>query len=281
MVIKHKSKTPRLFIAVILFVIGGYILFVGVRSFFRSIIFTHPDRVNIILYNDMPTFVSIGITDPVHYKGVFKDNISVVVPGGYGTYDIYSIGKLAKLEKKPEILKKTFSSVTSTYIDYFFIEKGNDTRLSLKDIFFPEMTNASFIDRIFLSFLLNRRGSDYGDVYTQFDTKDYETNFFKKYGGYFYKKELRLEGKTLGIRYRTSSAAKILSRIFEGEGIHVVDLSYDSEKVSGCILTKNSSEVTKTEEYIKDRFGCSVKKGDTDGQDMVLQLGEKLEKNWE
>jgi hypothetical protein len=228
--------------------------------------------------------MSLGLDDGVNYKLEFDNNLSVIVPGGYGTYKVSAIHKLATLEKKPQLTQHVFSSLTSTYVNYYFYSDQEKDKLSLSDIFMAHDTNAGFLDRTALFFMLfNKRASDFVFLSTDLkgDDAHYEDIFYKKYSGYFYKKPLRDERLSAKIIYSTASSGHILSRIIEGEGIHIVDLSYSDFIHNDCIVTKNTETVLETEKFLHSKFGCIIKKGDTDGQDIIIDLGQNLEKIWE
>ncbi len=273
-----------------------YLLFHFGKSFKNSLFFTQKDRLNVVFYAHQQTFVSFGLTDKVHYLAHFDNNLLVFVPGGYGRYKIGSLGKLANLEKKPTIVKNTFSSVASTFIDFYFYpkkakvysESGSFNLNPLEILKINYQTNANFFDRVYLFFLLlNKRKSDFSLLNTDFNVdeknKFYEDDFFTKYQGYFYQKFLRDERKNLQIYYKNYKSAQILNRIIEGEGIRVVDLTTMERKEKNCQVIENSSARTssKTAIFLSKVFSCKIEKGETGVGDLRMILGEKLEKEWE
>ena len=92
-----------------------------VGSFRQSLFIKSRDRVNVLFYNRQVNLFSIGKDDNINYLVQFYPDIKVPVPGGYGIYRIGALGKMVLLEKKPELLKKTFAGVTSSFIDIYFI----------------------------------------------------------------------------------------------------------------------------------------------------------------
>jgi hypothetical protein len=276
----NAKKVVRIFCVILLL----YVCWVAFRSFKNSLLLNPAHRLNIVFYGKTNTFLSLGIDDGVNYRLDFSNNLPIIVPGGYGTYKLGALYKLATLEKKPQLTQRTFSSLTSTYVNYYFYSDKTKDKLTVSDIFLSKSTNASFLDRATLFFtLFNKRASDFVLLSTDLrgDDSHYEDVFYKKYSGYFYKKILRDERLSAKIVYHTASSARILSRIIEGEGIHIVDLSYTDTLHKDCIVTKNTDKDLETDSFLHTHFGCIIKKGDTDGQDIIIDLGQDLEKIWE
>lgn len=281
-----------LLIKIIIGFICFYLLFHFGKSFKNSLFFTQKDRLNVVFYSQEPTFVSFGLTDKVHYLARFDNNLLVFVPGGYGWYKIGSLGKLAILEKKPSIIQNTFSSVTSTYIDFYFYpnktqiysEIGRFELGPFELLKINYQTNANFLDRVYLFFLLlNKRKSDFSLLNTNFNVdeknKFYEEDFFSKYQGYFYQQFLRNERKNLQIYYKNYKSAQILNRIIEGEGIRVVDLSEAGGQEKDCYIFEKTE--SKTAIFLSKAFSCKIKRGDSGVGDIRIILGDRLEKEWE
>ncbi|HLL60578.1 MAG TPA: hypothetical protein VK338_02585 [Candidatus Nitrosocosmicus sp.] len=250
----------------------------------NSLFFSKRDRLNIIIYDRSPTFYSYGMVDKVHYRGVFDSEMTVLIPGGYGKYKIKSLGELARLEKNPKLVSKAFSSLTSTSIDYYFYPKSFKS-VHAKFTLLTYASNANFLDRVFISLIsFNKKTNDFSLI--NFNTFSYtkkntiEEHFFKKYQGYFYQKNLREENKNIQIVYNNHSSISTISRILEGEGIRVVDLSYSENINKGCKIIRNKKSEY-TEKYLNLHFNCIISTGDTGGQDMIVELGSEVEKEWE
>lgn len=261
-----------------------YLLFRLGKAFKNSLFFSQRDRINIVFYGEKPAFFSFGLADNVHYLGYFNNDFLVFVPGGYGRYRIGSLGKLANLEKKPKIIQSTFSSMISAYVDFYFYpqkaEVYSETASSevgpLTVFKINYQTNANFFDRLYLLFLLiNKRKGDFSLLRTDLNEED----FFSRYLGYFYQKFLRQERKNLQIDYRNYQNVQVLSRIIEGEGIRVVDLTPVEDAPPNCQIIDNI--LSKTSLFLAKIFDCKISKGDSGVGDIRLILGEKLEKEWE
>lgn len=301
---KLKIKQDSL-INLFLILLGIYFIFITVRALKDSHFFTKRDRVTAIFYGKRPAFVSLGLSDGVNYVGYFTTEAEVIVPGGYGRYKIGALGRLADLENNPEIMRKTFSSVISAHVDFFFYprnspifsdlgEKGEEDlslpKLSILDVFFNRrfVTNANLIDRwlIFVR-MLNKQRNDFSLITTgsirqlENQTIFREDRFDKKYQGFFYEKTLRDEGKRVKILYSSYSAAKILSRILDGEGIAVSDLSIIDKPYKECIIRESGSDASKTAVFLISIFDCRRQTGVADDVDIIFIPGEKIEREWE
>ena len=105
----------------ILFVTLGltYYLFKSITS---SVFLKGRDKINVVFYGEKTRFYSLDQKN-VNYLLSFSNLVKVIVPGGYGKYKVGAVGKLASLEKKPDIIRKTFSATTSTLVDLYFYQK--------------------------------------------------------------------------------------------------------------------------------------------------------------
>lgn len=296
-----RKINQKLIIKIILGLILFYFLFLLGRSFKNSLFFGKKDRINLVFFGPQSTFLSLGLIDNVHYLVKFKNEWLVSVPGGFGRYKIGSLGKLAFLEKKPAIIQKTFSSVTSSYIDFYFLPKKPEVYFNsnwqseffkIPKLGFWELiardyfTNASFFDRLYLFFLLiQKKKTDFSFLDSEFNfvrkNQFSEEDFFKKYQGYFYQKFLRQEKKNLQIYYNNYNIAKLLIRIIEGEGIRVVDLTPLLTEESECQIFENSEKRSQTANFLAKIFKCKIKKGESGLGDIKMILGKRLEKEWE
>ena len=301
---RNESKNKPYFkltyaVAVIIFI---YIGFVFVRSLGRSIVLRKVDRINVAVYGEEALLLSFGLTDNVHYIVSFSHGDKVSVPGGYGRYAVGSLGKLASIEKDPELVARTFASMSSSYVDYYLFPNNSEVFEKpdtdspayvpseiIRRLFSPSSTtNASLIDKLYLSYLIGRmRSQDFvvlrsisqenADGELEFSEK----RFLKKYKGFFYHQTLREEGKELQILYNSYPGAVTLSRVIEGQGIRVVDLSNEEEEIGEhCIVRYGKGQESRTSFYLSDRFGCKHEGGDTEGSDIILIMGSSLTEKW-
>ncbi|MBI2052032.1 hypothetical protein HYT33_04725 [Candidatus Roizmanbacteria bacterium] len=273
------------------------ILALLVRSIFLSLFIQGKERINIISYKDTIAFYSLGNADRVSYLVYFAPDQKVFVPGGYRYYRFGALGKLVLLDNKPQILKKAFSSATSTFIDYYFYPNkpeviyGRDTPSAVElpgfsDIFFAR-TNASFIDRIYmyLKFRISKK-SDYTTI-KEIGKKEKgesifkEDGFAKKYQGFFYQKTYRTEKQTVQIIYtKQYKNALLISRILEGNGIHVVDMSPGNFDQKSCSVAQDSKKYSRTARDLSRFFHCPLIRQKTKTSDIIFMLG-KIEDEWE
>lgn len=284
-------------VKLIVIIIVGYCTYAVIRSIKNSIIFLKKDRVNVIFYGEKTVFFSFGLTDGVNYRSQFDNDLAIRVPGGYEYYKIGSLGKLSSLEKKPDLIQKAFSSATSSFIDFYFYPKKisiytknreNETFPSVMHMLFSPQyhTNASFFDRILLSVVLvNKRKNDFLRLEVSNaspDEQSSEEQFDNIHQGYFYQKKLREEGKNIKIMYSNYSTAVRLSRIIEGEGIRVVDLSSVPNNHKTCIIqdsTDKNGAFSMTSEHLARLFVCRIEK--SIHEDIIFILNDTIENEWQ
>lgn len=276
----RKHRTLLLAIGLVIFVIS-FNLVQGARSFFMLL---KKERINIVLYSANTMFYSLGIKDNLSYAVSFAADLKVRVPGGYGEYRTGALGKLIALEKKTDIIRRTFSVATSAFTDYYFIPRLNevyygqeiptdDIDPSFKDIIFTK-SNANFIERIY--------------IYTQFISRSRKfkklpqtADFTKTYQGYFYGQTFREERKNVQILYKYSSrTASAVGSVLEGSGIRVADMTQVQTNTLGCAIQENSDKYSATAEFIASFFKCSLLKGKTGIYDIMFTLGDR-EQEWE
>ena len=292
------NNIPRLFLLFLLI----YILFHTFRVFSHSLFFKRPDRLNMIFYGERPVFLSFGFSDNVNYIGFFNNDHQLYLPGGAGRYRIGALGRFVDIEKKPIIYQKTFSSSLSLYVNYYFFSKVNKIYRDVgdEDFFLPKLgpldlfhlsdrrSNAEFLDRLYLFFfLLNKNRQDFSYISMRSvdkqktDTIFLENIFGKKYKGYFYQRSLREEGKTIQILYKSYRSALIMTRILEGEGIRVVDLTENDDPMAGCQVIDGGERPSKSALFLQQIFHCRLITASTSSSDIIIKVDDKLSKDWE
>lgn len=277
-----------------LIVIIAIIVYAGIKSFRSSIVLKDFDRLNVVIYSQTPVFYSLALNN-VSYFIPFQADYEMLVPGGYGMYRLGAIGKLAYLEKKPEIIKKVFSVATSSFVDIYFYPKsstiyyGKDNHPSVfaspMDIFFSQ-SNASWIDRIVLFYMFSNRNKNQYKLLENLPISKVGDKllfnkdlFFKNYQGFLYKKSFRLLDDTIQIRYsKDYETAQLISQVLEGEGIRVVDIAEGDSNTNNCIVRQkvNLDIITLN---IARHLGCTAEKGNTEISDIIVSLGN-LESLW-
>lgn len=253
------------------------------------------DKVNVVFYGKETRFYSLDQKN-VNYLLPFSNLVRVTVPGGYGKYKVGAIGKLVSLEKKPDIIKRTFSATTSSLVDLYFYEKKTtiyyDNFVSkqtptFKEIFFTN-SNANLVDRIFLFYFFSTKNKESFQI---IDLKPFElesnnnifdyNSFYKKFQGSFFQKIYRNNDINVQVIYmRSYETAQLIGQMIEGEGIRVVDLSNQDKILKGCLLiTDKNTSSTMTYQHLVDFFKCKTRIGETTTSDIILELGD-LEKEW-
>ena len=276
-------------------------LIIVLRQLLTSAFFVKEDRINILLYSAAPIYYSFEKGGEVHYLTTFNADSRTAVPGGYDVYRIGALGKLVALEKNPELLKKTFSRITGSMIDYYLYPKsekiyyGSSEKIKLPSIgeLFLYESNANFFDRLYLYIqFFGKHLADFEEIHIKkIQSGDSvllsDTTFARQYLGYFYHKSLRKENKTVQILYLNSYiAAKNMSRIIDGEGIRVVDIDQSSKqkteiKKTQCLVMENTEKrYSLTAEEIASFFKCILTKGKGRVSDIVIEMKDG-ENEWE
>lgn len=295
------TRNKTIYLLVILF-LALYVLAKLSFDISNSLFFNHKDRLNFVIYGPQPTFYSLGINEAGNYAIPFYPDLKTQIPGGYGYYRIGALGKLVELEKKPDLFKNTFASITSTFVDYYFYEgkddvfyggKGDDNAVmkpQWQQIAYMK-SNATFFDRLYILLFINRlQGGSVYDVtalpYKRLkdDTVFRNDNFLEKYIGSFYQKTYRNENLNVQILYTKKDSyntASLLSNLLNGNGIVVGDISQKDLKITTCIVEESvGKEHSKTARAIAQYFGCKLETGDTEVYDILFELGN-LESSWE
>lgn len=277
-------KKTRLALILTLILVLSYLL---IKNILTSVFIKNRDRVNVVFYSRDTSFFSFSKQD-VNYMINFPASIEVLVPGGYGLYKVGALGKLVSLERKPDILRKTFASATSSLVDLYFYsgnpeiyyQSTDQTRFpSMSDILFSK-SNATMLDRLILARkLLNNNQADYRII--SLDKGSFDRDEFNKdYQGSFYKKINRTLDDTVQILYTHSySTAFLISQIIDGEGTRVVDLSESDAVNTNTVCKVVVKNIDIVSQDLANYFGCQIKTGATTVSDIILELGS-LEKDW-
>jgi hypothetical protein len=259
------------------------------RNFTSSIFFKNKERINVVFYGQNSFFYSFDRISDSNYIIKMSSDFKVLVPGGYSFYRLGSLGKLASLEKKPDLFQKTYSAVTSSIVDLYFYpkvtnvfydNKDKDNNFpSTSDILFNH-SNSNWIDRIFLYFLFLDHNLSH---YKMIDSSDYSDSqtLAKMIQGTLYKRIYRKIGDNIQIIYQKNyQTAVLISNIVDGEGIRVVDISQDEEKLDKCLLISKKEKLSgPIIEDLQSFFHCQIKAGETESSDIIFKLGN-LEKDW-
>ncbi len=282
------------------FIISGYFVIKIGLEFSSSLFVQQPDRVNFVIYGEYPVFYSFGIKDVGNYAIPFYPDLKTQIPGGYGNYRIGAIGKLVELDKKPALFSKTFSSITSTFVQFYFYEGGEQVyyggfkeqgspKPQIMDILFMK-SNASFWDRLYLTSFINKaQPSSLSSInalpYQKIkdDTLLRTDNFLKKYIGLFYNKTYRNDNLNIQILYSNQEnypTAAMISDMLNGSGIVVGDISRRTSSSKKCNIIEEAKTPSKTAYNLSSFFNCEIKRGDTDVYDILFVLGD-LEESWE
>lgn len=279
------KKTTR---KILFLIILGLVVVVFAKNLSSSFFFKKNDRINLVVYGKYPVFYSLGLTDKVNYKMEFYPDIEIQIPGGYANYRMGALGKLASLERKPQLIGRSFSLITASFIDAYFYHDSEEIFYGGQDSFssekmldikslFADKSNIGFFDRIFLmTQFIGKKKQDMINLPPK--TGD---ELIKSYGGYFYQEKYRREKNNLQVVYQENyKTAEDLAKIIENNGIRVVDISQKDLGIKKCEVWENKREFSSTAQGLADFFNCKLKKNNTEISDIILILAD-LEKEWE
>ena len=270
-------KNSKITIAVVLGLALIYLLFKNITA---SIFLRNQDKINLVFYGKDTRLFSLDSKD-VDYVVNFPPEAVVLVPGGYGEYRVGALNKLVDLEGKPQLFQRAFSVAAGAFVDIYFYppettifydeEREKGFSPSFREIFFSK-SNANLVDRLFVFLDLTAQGKQ---TYKFIEPDD-------ELQGVFYKKAYRKEALNVQIIYTESyGTAVLISKLLDGEGIRVVDLTRNEETTKSCeLITKKDRFNSETIRGLKDFFDCNLKEGDPLVSDIILKLGS-LEKEWQ
>ncbi len=277
-----RQNTKRI-VRIVLVVCVFLVLISLIRIIRTSIFFQKRDHINIISYGAQTSFFSFGLVDNTNYGVSFLPDTKVDVPGGYGVYRIGALGKLVSLEKKPDILLKTFSTATGSLVDFYIMPDSAEIYYGAGEVkpMLPNIqtilfgnSNMNMFERVYLSWLILRRGGN------AINSIAYTDAFASDYQGYFFDTVYRNERLNVQILYKDSyETALALSKPIEGEGIRVGDITAKQDIVKQCIIEENREEFSNTARALAAFFSCKLKTGKTGGYDILFWLGER-ERDW-
>ncbi|CAN5194201.1 hypothetical protein BH09PAT2_BH09PAT2_08400 [soil metagenome] len=276
-----------------------YLLFKVVSVYSDSLFVQKGDRINFLIYGNQTAFYSLDVKDTRHYVMYFYPDLKMQIPGGYGDYRTGSLGKLALLDKNPEILTKTFSVATTSFVNLYFYPASEDVYYgteiqkkpsapSIKTILFMS-GNAGFFDRLYLAlWLLDKKNDDFKQIAYQSETNKIhndvffeDKSFIKNSIGLLFQKQYRDEQKNIQLQYaKNYNVADKVSTLLEGNGIRVNDITLDMKRSTTCSIVEDTNEHSRTAVDIANFFHCTLTKGKTDVYDIIFVLGT-VEKNWE
>lgn len=286
------NKNKILLICLFFFI--GYILYKNIAG---SIFLQKKNRINVVFYGSTSTFYSLGFDRDINYFFTLPSNVEVGIPGGYGYYRIGALGKLVSLEQDRDILKKSFSAISSSFVDLYFYPQGQTIYYNKEAIqnnlpsfrtIFMYKSNSNILDRVLLWMMfLQNTPNQYKEIVDLPQNTDHgralfdREAFFKEIQGYFYKKTYRNINDRVQILYtKNYKTAQLMSDILEGEGIQVVDLSQTDTSVKGCKIIYNGQKLNDPiPKDMQNFFGCSIEIGETSVSDIIFILGN-LEKDW-
>ncbi|GIW63564.1 MAG: hypothetical protein KatS3mg091_366 [Patescibacteria group bacterium] len=228
-------------------------------------------RLNFIVYSPQFYVYSYDLVNNVDYLIKLETNLKFDVAGGFGVYEVGSVGKIAYLEKNNNILITSFSGLLGLPIDYYFYNDINQVYrnfpqekisvLGLWDVIALK-SNLGFAQRIYflsklvdinkrnLKFLsLNRFVNEEGVIEDDLLANDLQ--------GIFYSSNLSYEDKLIVIYSWNYLAGQRISKVLEGIGLNVFSVNKSVENSGSCLVVDNGvEERSKTADFLVKYFNC-------------------------
>ncbi|GIW62896.1 MAG: hypothetical protein KatS3mg090_0722 [Patescibacteria group bacterium] len=243
-------------------------------------------RINFLVYSPQFYVYSYDLVNTVDYLIKLETNLKFDIAGGFGLYEIGSVGKIAYLEKNNDILLNAFSSLLGLPIDFYFYKNTNQIYrdfsqdkvavLRLWDVWSLN-SNLNFIEKIyFLTKLvdinkrnlkvlsLNRFVNKEGVIDNDLLSNDLQ--------GVFYSNLYSKEDKLIVIYSWNYLSGQRLSKVLEGIGLNVFTVSKSVENLSNCLVVENGvGERSRTAEFLIKYFNCEYQI-DPDNKDDFVDI---------
>lgn len=296
---KNSFKNNLPYYAVVLIFVIAYISYKLIIVISQSLFVNTPERINFVMYGQNTSYYSLDIKSGRHYQISFPADLNVNTPGGYGQYRVGSLGKLAKLDNNKTLIKNTFATTTSTFVDFYFLNNNggvfygdeieeNTKKPSVSDVIMQK-SNASFLDRLYLALrIIPTNDNSYTNIRFSQNRDNFlgenvfqDEAFTKNSIGLLYQSRYRDEQKSVQILYpsRYITASQI-SSILEGNGIRVSDVGIDIDKNTECKVVYTQEKPSETAKNISRYFGCNLEKGSADVYDIIFFVGQNVERDW-
>lgn len=260
-------------------VVGLGLLYLVFKNATGSVFLKNQGKVNLVFYGEKARLYTLDNQD-VDYIVTYAPESTILVPGGYGEYRVGALNKLVDLEKKPDLFRRAFSAAAGAFVDLYFYPSGvkifygeettDGIAPTLGEVFFSR-SNANLLDRLLAFTNLTAQNKH---AY-----KLIEPNI--ELQGVFYKKVYRKEALNVQIIYTKSyETAVLISKLLDGEGIRVVDLTQNDVGVKSCrLITRKDNFDSKIVQGLKNFFRCELLEGRPPVSDIILKLGG-LESDW-
>ncbi|OGK37417.1 hypothetical protein A3F03_04205 [Candidatus Roizmanbacteria bacterium RIFCSPHIGHO2_12_FULL_41_11] len=288
----NRWRNRAIYIIFMVFFVA-YFLYHLLKNFSHSLFFSKKDRLNFVIYGPYTAIYSLGLQDDQNYVIPFSPDFHIDVPGNYGDYRIGSLGKLAKLDNKPELLQKAFSYAASTLVDYYFYDNTDnlyydlpkfakgDIKLDVFKVLFFR-SNTSIFDRLYLTLIISQKDKDKFRIFNSMTYKNQE-EFSKNVLGLFYQKVFRTEKKNLQIIYgQNYHTANMINNLLEGSGVRVSDINLSTSQIKpdeACVIVEEGKAFSLTAQSLAAFFGCQLKRSNPEVYDILFILNN-TENEW-
>lgn len=268
-------------------IIGFVLAYITLRAYTQSLYHNTLTRVNIGIWGKHSYVLSLGKTSRQHYIFLFANSYEVEVPGGLKKYKIGALGKLAGLEKDPQLFAKAMGQGGGVFIhkhlyddtqEIFYDDSWVDS-LSFTDIKTELMLSIfragelNVFDRLFV--LMTIRDARPGQT-TLVRVKTSVPQLL------LYEKSFRNEKKLVQILYSGSQHTAIfISKMLENTGIRVADITQNPKRQSGCSIIESSGRFSQTASFLSSYFGCALEKGETGLYEIIWLLDQGVEDTWQ
>lgn len=239
-------------------------------------------RENIVLMTPSGAqMYSFDTQSGLHYHFSFPRDMYVPVVGGYGMYKVSALPQLEKLEKKPFLMRYSFSYLMGVPIQKVVVLPSDS--LTLGNVL--KGNGYSVTDKVKLYLLISK----YKKLIKSVAVKDlpYATNerqvnrdaLQKTVESVFFESVFRQENKQIILYYENAAEAPAkLEYVLEGEGMNVIRIDKRAKEKKVCTIEVSAQ--SKTSETIATFLGCNtILKPDVPADLVYVTLGEQ-EEHW-
>ncbi len=279
----RNRKITLIFGLGVLSLILAYILF---RGYTESLFNTSLSRINIGIWGKHSYVVSLGKTTKQNYIFLFPNSYEVQVPGGLKGYKIGALGKLADLEKDPQLFAKAMGQGSGVFIHKYIHEPKSEIydedawldSIKLVDIkrdiegTLLQQGDLSIFDRLYVYFAIR-------------DARPSQTTLVRVKENMpellLYDKVFRNEKKLVQMMYTDSErTAFFISQLLENSGIRVADIAKSTTLLPNCTIIDSGKTFSQTSKFLSSYFGCDLQKGDTGLYEIQWVLNRGVEERW-
>ena len=294
-----KIRRARL-LAILLFILILIFSIWLIIKFTSTYWFSHRERANLLIKDANDVWIlALDNKNDLAYEVKIQNDLVVNAPGGYGQYPFSGVVKVASVANDHYLMVKSAAWMIGAPIDDFILSSKDfksNQKIGIFNILDKKEShsNLRYLDRIWWWWKLKQKKSGDFIILKTYFPKDKEDiasrkifspdKFSQNYEGYFFDSQIRDEDTKVIIKYKHFyKAAENLSRIWRGVGVRVVSIEKDenAKKICALIFEDESERKIKNTTHFLSKFDhCDLVNEKVQGSDLVVNLGEKLEKDW-